>query len=166
MSNSALCAIFKTKVSAVTEYRNGWGTGPMIWSHLRSKFLIGQPKRMWGEDDTALWELGRDKSVPLCLRACHVITFDRAFTPVCDMPAMSALVAEGGAILRAAYPGAVNHFPQIAKDMATLKLDPRSVGVGLCCTSVSDPWRGWRPSQGEPWDCYEYLTGTSTKGTT
>lgn len=164
MSTSSLHAIFKTVATELREYRNGHGTGPAIWGHLEQHYLGGDRFR-WFSSDDKLWKLARDERVPLCLRACHVFTFDGAVIPPDKLAPMAELLAEGGRIIGESAPEYVNHFPTIASDLASLRLHHRAVGVGLSCTSVSDMWpRHARQWPRKPWNCYAYLTTPKEPG--
>jgi hypothetical protein len=158
MSYSTLYAVFRTKASALEEYTNGWGTGPLVWGYLNEKFL-SRERHEWGggNNDGKLWGLATDPRVDLALRACLAMTFDYAVVPRAHLKEMGELLQKGGEILAAHTPGYVNHFPQIGKNMTSLKLDSRAVGVGLNCTSVGDIWSEWVPARKQAFDVWGYI---------
>lgn len=156
MSTSALCQVFRTKATTVREYRNGWGTGPLVWKYI-AEVVMGKPGADWsgyGSDHESFWAFARSAAVPRPIAACHTLCCDYALVLRKDCKAMSDLVSEGGRILREWAPQNVNHFEAIAGDLLNVTLDRRARGFGLCCTSVADVWRAWRPGHGEPFDAY------------
>lgn len=156
MSYSTLYAIYKTKAAEVSEYRNGWGSGPIIWDYLSKEFL-GLPG--WSfSNDSGLWGLAIDPKVPLGLRACLAITLDYAMVLAKDAKIMAEAIRQGGFVMDKFAPDRVNHFPRIAHDMSETKLDKRAIGFGLNCTSVSDTWGQKKKYWGKPFDCYAYIT--------
>ena len=156
MSYSSLYKVFKKSSSCIEEYKNGYGTGPMIWDYLRDRINLGS---RWssGYNDTALWALARDPKVPLHLRLCHVFTFDHAYCPFDKLGAMAdALEMAHEDICKES--STWTHFKEIAGDMRKVKNQRYLRGVGLNCTSVANVWCDWNPSKGTPFDCYEYVT--------
>lgn len=158
MSTSALCAVFKTKAVELAEYRNGWGTGPLIWDYLSKCYL---DSKGWHTAGDELWRLSKDESVPFSLRAAHVMTFDQALVRPGDLQSFGCLIEEAATVLSDWNPDYVNHFAAIASDLKSARLDRRALGVGLCCTSVSDAWRSWPGIKAgkRPFDCFAYITG-------
>ncbi|WP_282265515.1 hypothetical protein [Stenotrophomonas sp. PS02298] len=158
MSTSALCAVFKTKAVPVAEYRNGYGTGPVIWTYLSDRYLGG---RNWGSAGGELWALAKDESIPFSLRAAHAMTFDQALVRPTDCLSFACLIEEAAAILEQWNPEYVNHFGAIASDLKGIQLDHRALGMGLCCSSVADVWRSWQgiKTGRRPVDCLAYITG-------
>ncbi len=69
------------KPNGSVEYRNAWGGSVFIWTALFDKYLKdpSRPYHSWflGEPQ-ALWDLATRKDLPLCERAVHTSTFDRA----------------------------------------------------------------------------------------
>jgi hypothetical protein len=152
MSTSHLYRIYRTKATQFAEYHNSHGSAPVVWGHLRERFL-GQERFGFYQDDKPLWALARDPRVPLPLRLCHAFTFDLAFCPVEHIAGLADAcerVAEITADAR--Y---VNHWAAIAADLKTHKAKVRQIGVGLGCTSVCDPWEQWRDEKS--FDMWAYV---------
>ncbi|WP_010517873.1 hypothetical protein [Komagataeibacter oboediens] len=157
MSYSTLCAVYRTTATGLAEYRNSWGTGPLIWDYLSKRYL--GHKKSWMLLDNALWDLATDMNVPASLRACHAITFDRGIVPFEYAQKMADLLRSGSEILSKGAPDHVNHFSSIADDLGKIKLRKNALGFGLNCTSVSDVWLhgAWpgKPRK-EAFDCFKY----------
>lgn len=155
MSYSTLYAVYRTTATPLFEYRNAWGTGPVIWDYLQKRYLPSDSKN-WIFGEPRLWDLATDPSVPLSLRACHAITFDFAMVPSDYLKQFAELLIEGGQILEG---DTVNHFPEIGRNLRDLRLPKRAIGVGLNCTSVSDSWGEQRKHWSrDPWDAYSLIT--------
>ena len=157
MSYSTLCAVYRTTATGLVEYRNAWGTGPLIWDYLSKRYL--RRALSWMADDEALWNLATNMDVPAPLRACHALTFDRAIVPLGSASEMATLLRAGEEILSKHAPDCVNHFGLIADDLGKIKLRKNALGFGLNCTSVSDVWLygAWpgKPKK-EAFDCFKY----------
>jgi hypothetical protein len=161
MSYSTLYAIYRTTATDLREYRNSWGTGPLIWDFLCQRYL-DMPG--WSlTNDARLWKLAVDPSVPAGLRACHVLTFDYALVSREMLPDMAALVAEGAALFADFAADRANHFPAIAADLASIKLSKKAIGAGLNCTSVADTWGQQGRHWGKPFDCFAYINSGKDK---
>lgn len=146
MSTSDLYRVYRTKAVHMTEFRNGWGTAPLLWDYLAKQFI--GPDFQWvcqREGDRRLWDLYRDGRVPRSLRLVHAFTMDHIICPPDQVAEFADACDEVGRVC--ARDSHVNHWAAIATTMRQAKAKPRQLGYGLACTSVSDIWCGWR---GEP----------------
>jgi hypothetical protein len=155
MSYSTLYKVYKTKVTTLKEYRNGWGTAPVIWDYLEAKYLESKTS-IW-TDAQPLWGLWKDQRVPKSLRMIHLFCMDGAIIRIENITEAAALILEGAKILKAEYPERVNHWADIANDLFSLQglKDKRLQGIGLNGTSVHDVWNdGDMPKL---FDCFDSL---------
>ena len=65
MSTSDLYLVYKTTATHFAEFRNGWGSAPILWGYLSETYL-GRPWSML--DDSELWDLVDDTRVAPSLR--------------------------------------------------------------------------------------------------
>lgn len=156
MSTSDLYRVYRTKATHFAEFHNGWGSAPVVWSYLGVKFLGRERHDYMRSNDTELWELARDPRVPVSLRLVHAFCCDQTICPnerLGDLADACEYVAEA-----TFAPGRANHWQSIGQSLREHKPRARQLGVGLCCTSVCDPWSGWKPElTQEPWDIFEYV---------
>ncbi len=64
------------------EFRNAWGGAARIWNSLWEDWVPKQtPYDSWlsGIESRRLWDLAKDKEIPLSDRAVHAFTFDRFY---------------------------------------------------------------------------------------
>jgi hypothetical protein len=165
MSYSTLYTLFKTTYRATKEYRNSWGTGPLIWSYLNERYLHRDRWAWTAANDGRLWGLAREETVPLCIRMAHVVTFDRALIPIDKAKYVGNLLIEASDILKKYSPDYVNHFASIGNDLIKERPDKRAIGFGLNCTSVSDVWHEHYRSNmpfGESFNCVDYIDKASS----
>lgn len=156
MSSSDLYRVYRTKTAHYAEMRNGWGTAPVVWSYLVVRFLGRARHDYLRENDQELWSLCRAERVPRELRLVHAFCCDQAICPL-DRLADLATACEEVYRLTSAGPG-VNHWATIANFLRGHCRKPKQLGLGLSCTSVSDPWIGWKPQRTQaPWDIFEYV---------
>jgi len=148
MSYSTLYRIYRTKASPIKEFRNGSGTGRVLWMHMSTRFL-GRALTLFDEMQP-VWDLSLNPAVPHAFRLTCEWTFDRWVCPPTLREAMAAACAEVGEDIARAYPTWVNHWPALAETLAAERdfNDRRLIGFGLGCTSVCDPWSpdAWRPA--------------------
>jgi hypothetical protein len=143
MSESTLYEVFLTKVNYIEEFKNGHGTGPVIWDYLAKTYLNLPDGLGFGGDDKPLWALARDPRVPLEQRIVHTMTFDHAIiTPGTIREAALACIAVASLLPE----DRVNHWGEIGTVLGDYVVrDNRLQGIGLNCTSVCDQWRGVVP---------------------
>jgi hypothetical protein len=160
MSESSLFLVYKNMSRGYEEYRNGHGTGPMIWGHLEQ--LYGLPR--WVSDNKKLWALARDPKVPVHLRLCHAFTFDRAVTPVHNLLEMAEALELAHEDIVKGRENGWSHFADIANDLRAIhkKHNRYLVGLALNCTSVADVWT-YRMKAKDGWNCYKYATDLTTE---
>lgn len=158
MSTSDLYRVYRTRATHFAELRNGWGSAPVLWRHLVVRFL-GREQHDYlrsGGNDSELWDLARDPRVPVSLRLAHAFCCDQAVCPV-DRLKELAEACERVYEVTANSQG-VNHWQSIAALLREHKPRARQIGVGLSCTSVCDPWSGWKPQNTQAvWDIFPYV---------
>jgi hypothetical protein len=136
MSTSDLYLLNKKGTTHLLEMRNGWGSGPVIWDYLRSKYIT-EPDPSYKKT----WKLAGDPRVAIHEKIALMITFDKAYVP-------KDKLAEAAEACRQIYAEMnshqqVNHWLSIADGLqfaAERKLSRHCRGVVLQCTSVSDCW--------------------------
>ena len=160
MSTSDLYRVYRTKASHIAEYRNGWGSAPLLWGYLNEKYLGGTRYGWSGINNSPLWALSKDMRVPRSLRITHAFTFDQSVCPVDRVSELADALEEAGKIC--AHEQHVNHWASIAHDLRQTKLKARQIGFALSCTSVCDPWMSWR---GDPqcWDTFAAIGATESE---
>lgn len=124
------------------EFQNGHGTGPVIWGYLCKEYL-GMESNAWlFGDNKKLWALINDKNVPRDIRLVHAFTFNDALCP-------NKRINEMAEACLSAYKktsidtSRINHWGDIGKFLKSFKALPKSRGVVLSCTSISDEWISW-----------------------
>ena len=157
MSTSNLYSVYKTRTKELASFGNGWGTAPVLWDYLEKAYL-NKRSGSWlcgdDKDKTELWNLATDSKVPVYLRLVHAFTFINVVCPYEKANEMAEhcrkafntiredesrdMLTDKDRSLR------VNHWERIANVLEIMKPNKRALGIGLSCTSVSDPWIGWK----------------------
>lgn len=158
MSTSDLYRINKTGARHVAEFRNGHGTAPLIWGYLNQQFLGREPNAWLFGNNDALWKLSSDDRVPRDVRITHAWCMDGAICPPDRLEELRAACAATGKICGREQH--VNHWQAISEAIAAYKPRRGERGLGISCTSVSDPWIDFPRSgyRGEPWSLFDALT--------
>lgn len=151
MSTSDLYRVYRTTASRVAEFRNGWGTAPLLWDHLSANFAGG---RKWIFEAEYLWPLANDERVPNALRLAHAFTFDGAVCPINRTSEFADACDE--VATTCAKDGYVNHWAAVAAELRKAKARARQIGWALSCTSVNDVWCTWKGDP-KPWDIFSVL---------
>lgn len=142
MSYSTLYKVYKTKAVSYREFRNGHGTAAVLWTYLCNKYLNGAQWYL-ERDSNRLWALYNNLDVPEHMRFGLMVTFDNAVVEMQDLAKASDLAAM---VYDTIYDESkVNHWRDLSHaymDLSKYK-DKRIVGIGLGCTSVSDPWENF-----------------------
>lgn len=161
MSTTTLNLIYKTKAVQYAEYPNGHGSAPPIWEYMCTQHLKEEYSFFDDPQMGRICKLALNNTVPLNRRLTCVATFDYAVMPVGKLIEFATAFEETHRAILCASEWTWSHWAAIAKDVAAIaaKHDHRLVGVGIGCTSVSDPWEWWEPTEGtKGWDAYEYVT--------
>jgi len=156
MSYTSVYEVFKTKANCLTELHNGHGSGPAIWDYVSLK-CNGVKLPMFGKLD-AFWRLWKDQRLDKDEKACLLSTYDYAvvekkylfeFAKACHR-IHDKIISE--------TEWTWNHFSNIGDTATKLydKHDHRSFGLGIGCTSVSDPWE-FKFNYKECWGVYELI---------
>lgn len=173
MSHSALIVFRNSVAETDSEYRNGHGSAPVVWSALARKYErhiypndplthppIRSPFDEWGD----LWKAVKDKRVEL--RPWEWIalqwTYDNALVrgdKLCVVADALERFADAHAL-----PGRVCHLEAMAARMRELAAEGVDA-VGLYATSVGDnPWHEWsRPDDDGDAESQPYDLRTGTK---
>lgn len=156
MSTSDLYKVYKTRAVHVTEYGNGWGTGPVLWGYLCVKHL-GVQEIDWmlrhslsSTERHPIWALRYDKNISRNIRLVHAMCCDHVVISKDLIPVMANACDEVYKTTHEFFPDKVNHWADIAKDLREIKIEKRCQGVGLSCTSVCDNWMSWRGEEINP----------------
>ncbi|HHP4838299.1 TPA: hypothetical protein ACSBZ9_002357 [Acinetobacter baumannii] len=156
MSETTVLAIYPNeKVEELFELKNAWGSAPVIWTAMAQKYLNASfTYHIHGNE---LWDLWKDKAIPLAHRAVHVMTFDRAYIVKQDF---QRAVQDIRTFLND-FPQPSNHVNHWFAIADYLETNPDIPAVGFHMTSVSDsPFQGeWNEEKEEHeppnWDdCY------------
>ncbi|RYD62149.1 MAG: hypothetical protein EOP83_15330 [Verrucomicrobiaceae bacterium] len=158
MSESTLYEVFRTKVYMIDEYKNGRGSGPILWDYLAETYLGGRIG--FGEGYDPLWALGRDRRVPMEERLCLVMTFDNA---VIEPDRIRELALACCAVAPRLNPLYENHWGAFGATLGDYKVrDHRMLGIALNCTSVEDQWRYGQPQKKKLFGVGAYANSTAT----
>jgi hypothetical protein len=130
------------------EYRNGWGTAPLIWDYLARKYAnaphwLRVVERFWaplGSPDRI--EIG-DADDRLLLH----LTFDAVLLPRDEFVRAADIVEHR--LLPTVPENYANHWPAIIGLWRRYRTDPLVLGWGLYATSVSD--NPWFDSEAQKW---------------
>lgn len=161
MSTSDLYRVYGTKATHIAEFRNGWGSAPVVWGYLCEKYL-GGTRTSWGINTPLekLWALSADERVPRCLRLTLGFTYDWAVCPPKKAGELADALEEAGKLCD--RPGYVNHWQAIANELRNHKARARQVGIGISCTSVNDIWIDWKGKK-KPWNVFAVLKQSSQR---
>lgn len=143
MSTSDLYILNKKSVTHFAKFRNGWGSGPVVWRHIGEKYVSDKPQ-YWEMDRRTLeriWALAGDRTLEIDERIALMMTFDHSFVP------LKNLKEAGEACItfhrRVRDTGSVNHWADIGEALIRLSKTKKSrhaQGAVLSCTSVGDVW--------------------------
>lgn len=158
MSYTTLYAVFKTKASEIVDLRNSWGSGPAIWDYVALK-CTGKKLSLISTDLKWFWKLWESEKIDDDVRACLLSTYDYAVVEVdrlLDFEKSCQLVYQK-IIAETAWTW--NHFWSIgiAAGKLAKKHDHRCIGMGIGCTSVSDPWKSFDPEKNKIWGIYKSI---------
>jgi hypothetical protein len=140
MSCSTLYKVYKTKVVSVERFKNGHGTAAVLWGHLCEKYLNMERHSWLMGDCKNLWALYNNPNIPEHLRFALMATFDDGVVELCDMQRAADYALATYETIH--EKDMVNHWLHLsaAYSRHVGAKDRRCVGLGLGCTSVSDPW--------------------------
>lgn len=159
MSYATLYAVSKTCIREVAEFRNGWGTAPILWDRLSRDYLDRRWPSMGDSEIDELWQLSQDPRVPLDWRIAHTMTFDGALI----VPERISRAAEACRAVAPLLPeDRVSHWEALADTLQAYQLrGPSILGLGLTCTSVADHWIAGGPP-GKRTDLFDAVTHAET----
>jgi hypothetical protein len=151
MSTTSVYALFNTKVTLLSELRNGHGSGPPVWDYISLK-LTGEKFQMFDRVKAkAFWELWKDKRLNWEEKAVLLSTFDSAYIETEHLGNFADACRSVHKRIIEDTPWDWSHWELIAHEASALHLihDRRCLGLCVGCTSVSDPWEEF--SNCEPW---------------
>lgn len=155
MSSSSLYKVYKTKTKEIAEFRNGWGTAPVIWGYLLEKYLHLDKLAWFGNDENQkkLWKLITDSSVPTNLRLVLGLTLDDAICPYVKKDELAKACQE---VFEFTYDSkSVNHWKSVGESLKLCKPDKKMIGIALSCTSVADQWIDGKGDKA--WDLFSVI---------
>lgn len=154
------------KSETAEEFRNAWGSGPVIWNDMAIRYLRTAPHGYMACIDK-LWPLTDRKDIPLHHRAVLAMTYDRMYVLKEHYPRAAEYIR----LYLADFPpseATVNHWPSIAE---LFEGNPDCPAIGLWLTSVcEDPFAGeWddeaeeymQPDWSRYWSLFDHLDGSS-----
>lgn len=158
MSYTTTYQLFRTKVNALSEHRNGWGSAPLVWTYLEEKYL---PKieysRMAMGRMQEVWDLYKDPRLAEHERFALYATYDYSYCEREHLSRGADLLDTFAAEAAAALPSHVNHWSRIAADYRNAGRDGRMLGVCIGATSVCDVWEGYPRHTKTPWAIFATL---------
>lgn len=136
MSTSALLRVFPDRLQTIEVYRNGHGTGAVLWTALADRYARG---RSWitAQDLGWLWGMTTRQEIPEGLRLALAFTFDRAIVRHEDREALAAGCEEASKLIP---PASANHWATLARDLRAAEPVEGQLGYGLEVTSVGSAW--------------------------
>jgi hypothetical protein len=143
MSTTDLYVLNKASVRHLAEFRNGWGSAPIVWDFLAEKYLGGRVNPFSGDGYRPVWDLASDDRLTAAEKVVLMMTFDRMFVPIDHLDAAADACGEFYTQSAAWSNNMVNHWGAIGEALRSAKSLRRSRharGVCMSCTSVSDPW--------------------------
>jgi hypothetical protein len=159
MSSTSLYAVYKTKANHLSEYRNGHGSGPAIWDYISEK-CFGERFNMFDtEKEEKFWALWKDPRLTRNEKAVLLSTYDGAIVEKEFLEEFAAACKEVHQLIIENTRWDWNHFKDIGESVSMYfsKLDYRCLGVGIGCTSISDPWEYCAKGDLSVWGVYESI---------
>lgn len=142
MSTSDLYILNGKSTSHLAEFRNGWGSAPVIWDHLGEKYVPERPTYSFdGGHLRKVWALAGDDRLASHEKICLMITFDKAYIPLANLTEAADACARMGA--ETSHMPGVNHWIGIGDELrkaAKQHFSRHARGIVLSPTSVSDCW--------------------------
>jgi hypothetical protein len=129
-------------VSHFDEFRNGWGSAPVVWDYLSEKYIPEKP--VYSLDKAHMdkvWKLASDDRLEGDEKLVLLMTFDFSYVPR-DKLTEAADACKQFAVRTSHVPG-VNHWAAIGESLRKLadtKISRHARGACLSCTSVNDEW--------------------------
>jgi hypothetical protein len=144
MSSSDLYVLNQKSVTHIAEFRNGWGSAPVVWEYLGEKYVPEKPIYAMGDDGymRKVWALSRDERLLECERVALVMTFDWAYVPFANLTYMADKCEEFFALSNDNR--RENHWASIGASLrleAGKKHHRHARGICISCTSVNDIWQ-------------------------
>jgi len=142
VSSSILQAIWPgEKHENVREFRNSWGTAPIVWDTFCKKYF-GPDEHWWLMNLSTpagqqFWDLWKDPKIPISHRAVFLWTFDHFYVKKADYRRFGADLRKflDDTLISA---NDVNHWPLIAQ---VFEMEPDYPALALWCTTVNgDQW--------------------------
>ncbi len=155
MSSTSVYAIYKTKATMICSLRNSYGSGPAMWDYISMKCL-GEKFNMFDEKD--FWSLWQDERLTENEVAVLLSTYDKGFIEVGRLEDFAKACEELHDKIIATTTWEWSHFADIGKAAKSLATnhDYRCIGLGIGCTSVSDPWEEFDYGR-DPWSIYSEI---------
>jgi len=140
MSTTSIYSVFKTKANCIGELRNGHGSAIALWEYISQKYR-GKRFDLFDHDDNFfdIWKTegfsDKDKIVLFS-------TYDDAYVEIERLEEYAEACREIHDSIIRDTEWTWNHFRDIADIAEKLFIshDYRSLGLGIGCTSVCDPW--------------------------
>ena len=141
MSYTTIKAVYPgKKTEDYAEFRNSWGSAPVVWAALASKYLGLEKSWLLMLRMPDLWALWNRADIPEGIRAVLMMTFDRAYVTSKDYARASRDIK---AFLVAFPPsGGANHWAAIAELFDLLeargwRLSDAATDLGVSTAAVS-----------------------------
>ena len=142
MSYTTMIHVFPgEKIECDVEFKNSWGSGPLIWDTLVKKYIDATNGNYLFRNETTdkLWKLWNNASVPFHHRAVLMMTFDGAYVSKANYRRAARNIHDFLSDFPEVSEG-VSHWSVIEK---IFESDPNVPGIGFWLTSITDnPFRG------------------------
>lgn len=143
MSFTIVNILNQKSVRAFRTFANSWGSGPAAWNWLWRKYIGGDPRWIYSEQDAArLWDLLEMPEMETHHKIVLTLTYDHCYTPIADLKE----VAEACIKFHADSDTGewVNHWGSIGSvfnELSLTKFHHAARGVCLSQVSSGDLWR-------------------------
>lgn len=149
------------ELETVAEYRNGWGSAPVIWEFIWNKYLRTREAEKKYESAMhpqgnlqKVCDLANDGKLQEYERICVQLTYDRCIIRKEDFPKVAAAL---DTMYAATYNGEyVNHLKAIADDLRAADKWASYIGCCFRHTSVGDEWTVYEKDEDGNSDCRKY----------
>lgn len=157
MSTCSIIVFRGGKADGEEEFKNSWGGSAAVWNALYNMYVKDHAKEydswMMG-NIKGLWDLAKNKSLPMFERAVLFLTFDNATVAKENFAQIATHLREFSA--KHSVAGNVNHLPAWADFIEICDCE----AIGIHATSVNEnPWFDWSEEKGE-YVPYDMATGT------
>jgi len=122
---------------------------------------LGKKHGDWLWAGNELWSLADSiysLKVPRELRLVHAFSLDRAVCPINKIEDLANCCEKAYEVIFKKEPTHINHWKRLADELRNIKPNKKSLGIGLSCSSVCDPWIDWNGNDMDRlWDIFSMV---------